>query len=63
MIACTSEALGDQLTLDTTEIEEAGWFSAAEVRAALAGDAAAPFIAPPPFAIAHDLLKDWLARQ
>ena len=63
MIACTSEALSDELTLDTTEIEEAGWFSAAEVRAAMAGDESAPFIAPPPFAIAHDLLKHWLSQQ
>ena len=63
MIACTSEALSDELTLDTTEIEEAGWFSAAEVSAAMAGDQSAPFIAPPPFAIAHDLLKFWLAQQ
>ncbi|GAA0650382.1 NAD(+) diphosphatase [Sphingomonas ursincola] len=63
MIACTSEALSDELTLDTTEIEEAGWFSAAEVRAAMAGDESAPFIAPPPFAIAHDLLKYYLSQQ
>lgn len=63
MIACTSEALSDELTLDTTEIEEAGWFSADEVRAAMAGDESAPFIAPPPFAIAHDLLKFWLAQR
>ena len=63
MIACTSEALSDELTLDTTEIEEAGWFSVDEVRAAMAGDESAPFIAPPPFAIAHDLLKHWLAQQ
>jgi len=63
MIACTSEALSDELTLDTTEIEEAGWFSADEVRAAMAGDESAPFIAPPPFAIAHDLLKHWLSQQ
>ena len=63
MIACTSEALSDELTLDTTEIEEAGWFSVDEVRSAMAGDESAPFIAPPPFAIAHDLLKHWLEQQ
>ena len=32
----------------------------AEVRAAMAGDPDAPFVAPPPFAIAHDLLKHWI---
>lgn len=63
MIACTSTAEGDVLTLDTTEIEEARWFTADEVRAAFNGDADAPFIAPPPFAVAHDLLKWWLEQQ
>ena len=63
MIACTSEAEDDTLTLDTTEIEEAGWFTADEVRAALAGDESAPFIAPPPFAIARNLLEHWLETQ
>lgn len=63
MIACTSEAISPELTLDTTEIEEAAWFSEDEVRAAMAGDESAPFIAPPPFAIAHDLLKHWLAGR
>ncbi|MEZ5709446.1 MAG: NAD(+) diphosphatase [Blastomonas sp.] len=63
MIACTSEAEDDRLTLDTTEIEEAAWFTADEVRAAFAGEPDAPFIAPPPFAIAHDLLRWWLDQQ
>jgi len=63
MIACTSEAISPELTLDATEIEEAAWFSVDEVRAAMAGDDSAPFIAPPLFAIAHDLLKHWLDGQ
>ena len=63
MIACTSTAEDDVLTLDTTEIEEARWFTVEEVRAAFAGDDDAPFVAPPPFAVAHDLLKWWLSQQ
>ncbi|MGH6652978.1 MAG: NAD(+) diphosphatase [Sphingopyxis sp.] len=47
------------LTLDTTEIEAAMWVDRAEVRAALAGDMGAPFMAPPPLAIARYLLEDW----
>jgi NAD+ diphosphatase len=49
------------LTLDTTEIEAAMWVDRAEVRAALAGDMGAPFMAPPPLAIARYLLEDWAA--
>jgi NAD+ diphosphatase len=61
MIACTAEALGHDLTIDRTELEDARWFSRDEVGAAMAGNPAAPFIAPPPFAIAHSLLAHWLA--
>lgn len=62
MIGCHAEALGDELTIDRTELDEAGWFIRAEVEAAMRGDEDAPFIAPPPQAIAHHLLKWWLSR-
>lgn len=60
MIACMAQAVDDALTLDETEIEDAFWCDAAGVRAALAGDPDAPFIAPPPMAIAWYLLTHWL---
>lgn len=63
MIACIAQALDDRLTLDESEIEHAFWCDAAGVRAALAGEAGAPFIAPPPMAVARHLLVHWLARQ
>lgn len=59
MIGCRARALDPALTLDTTEIEAAIWVDRAEVRAALAGDMGAPFMAPPPLAIARHLLEDW----
>ena len=59
MIACIGQAESDALTLDTTEIEDAFWCDRAGVAAALAGDPAAPFQAPPPFAIANTLLTRW----
>lgn len=59
MIACVGEAEDDALSIDTHELEDARWFTRAEVLAALAGDADAPFAAPPPFAIAHTLLSRW----
>ena len=62
MIACTAQAEDDALTLDETELEDAFWASRDEVAAAFAGDEA-PFLAPPPFAIAHTLLRHWLETR
>lgn len=59
MVACLAEVAHDRVTLDTNELEDAIWTSRAEARAALAGDAA-PFLAPPPIAIAHTLLSAWV---
>ncbi|MEJ7777724.1 MAG: NAD(+) diphosphatase [Sphingomicrobium sp.] len=61
MIGCTSRALGDALTVDYTENEQVRWFTRDEVAAAVAGDADAPFQAPPSHAIARTLLDHWLA--
>lgn len=62
MIGCHSYATSAELTIDMTELDEADWFSREEVAAAMAGDENARFIAPPPQAVAHHLLKWWLAR-
>jgi NAD+ diphosphatase len=59
MIACLAEAESDALTLDPAELEDGFWVDRAGVAAALAGDAQAPFLAPPPFAIANTLLTRW----
>ena len=57
MIACIGEAVDDALLVDRGELEDARWFTRDQVRAALAGDG--PFIAPPPYAIAWNLLNLW----
>ena len=62
MIGCYAVAESADLTIDRTELEEADWFTRAEVEAAMRGDEDARFIAPPPQAIAHQLLKWWLSR-
>ena len=66
MIGCHAHADSDELTLDATEIEEARWFTRAEVTEAMSagdrGDEGAAFIAPPPHAVAHHLLAWWLAQ-
>ena len=63
MIGCTSRALGDELIIDRTELDDARWFTRDEVAAAMAGEASAPFLAPPRFAIAHTLLEHWLGSN
>ena len=57
MIGAFAEATSTDIRLDVEELEEAAWFSRADVALALAG--AGPFQVPPPLAIAHTLLKTW----
>lgn len=59
MIACVTQAKGDAITLDTNELEDAMWVTKQEARDALSGAEGRRFNAPPPFAIAHSLLKHW----
>jgi NAD+ diphosphatase len=61
MMACVAEAEDEALTVDTTELEDARWFSRDEVLAALEGADDRTFNTPPPFAIAHTLLRRWAA--
>lgn len=61
MIACVADAHGDEITLDTNELEDAMWVSKDEARAALENADDRRFNAPPPFAIAHSLLKHWVS--
>lgn len=61
MIACVADAQDDTITIDENELEEAIWVSREDVRSVLAGGDG-PFVAPPPYAIAHTLLSAW-ARE
>ena len=60
MIGAHAHALSDSLVIDRTELDDARWFTRADVAAALAGDPAATFQPPPRFAIARTLLTRWL---
>jgi NAD+ diphosphatase len=68
MIACHAYADDPAITIDTTELDDARWFTREEVAQAMAAVASgikdddAAFVAPPPFAVAHHLLKWWLTR-
>lgn len=57
MLGALADARSRDLVIDREELEEARWVSRAEVMAALRGQA--DWQAPPPFAIAHALLRAW----
>lgn len=61
MLGCMARSLGEELTIDHAELEDACWFTRDEVEAAVEGRANAAFQAPPRFAIARTLLEHWLA--
>jgi len=58
MIGAFAEATGFELALDGDELEAARWVTKDEVRAAL--DGTGDWLAPPPLAIAHTLLQEWV---
>ncbi|WP_419825629.1 NAD(+) diphosphatase [Sphingomonas sp.] len=60
MIACVARVEHDAITLDDTELENAIWVDRAGIAAALAGESDAPFLPPPPYAIAYTLFARWL---
>ena len=60
MLACHAVALARDITIDTAELEDARWFTRAEVTAAMAGEPDAAFQAPPRHAVAWHLLDRWL---
>lgn len=60
MIGAHARALDDSLTIDTNELDDARWFTREEVVAALKAEDAAPFLPPPPSAIARTLLEHWV---
>ena len=64
MIGLIAEVSGQDARPDQTELEEVRWFHRDELRALLAGDTSGwadieGFGVPPPFAIAHQLMKAW----
>jgi NAD+ diphosphatase len=63
MIGCMAAANGAELTVDTTELDDARWFTWAEVEAALKHADDAPFQPPPRFAIARTLLEHWVRLE
>ncbi len=59
MIGCHCEALTTDIDTSSDELEEAQWFEKDLVRAALSGKRSEELWMPPPFAIAHQLVRAW----
>lgn len=60
MIGCFAKASDTDIVIDTTELEDARWFTRAEVAAMLEATHADGLSAPKPFAIAHHLLRAYV---
>lgn len=61
-IAILADGAADDLTVDTVELEDARWFDRATVRAALEGNSQELFV-PPPFAVAHHIIRAWASTD
>lgn len=61
MIGLISQAAGKEITIDPKELEDAQWFTRAQVQAVFdkTGEA---FMRPPRTTIAHQLLRAWLSE-
>ena len=60
MIGCHAMALTKQIVIDKSEIEEARWFDREELKLMLALKHPLGLTAPPPFAIAHHIIQDFV---
>jgi len=67
MIGCHAFTDDPAITIDETELDDARWFSRDDVVDAMAAierdDLGRAFGAPPPYAIAHVLMRWWLDRE
>jgi NAD+ diphosphatase len=57
MIGCHAQALTEEIVIDPVELEDARWFTRAEILAMLKGEHPEGIMCPPPIAIAHWLVK------
>jgi NAD+ diphosphatase len=61
MIGCHAQAMTTEIKVDRTELEDARWFPRAEVAAMLMHRHPDGLTATHPFAIAHHIIRAWLA--
>ncbi len=63
MLGCVAEALDGEIVTDPTEIEDARWFDRAAVAAMIEGTHPEGLVSPPPMAIAHVLMRQFLDEE
>jgi len=63
MLGCIAQARTSALNVDKDELEDARWFPRAEAAQMLAGQHPNGLFVPPPTAIAHQLIKSWIASS
>ena len=61
MMGFFARATGREIRIDPAEIEEARWLEKSLIEHALAGRVDAGLQLPPPFTIAHQLLRRWVS--
>jgi NAD+ diphosphatase len=60
MIGCHTQALNENIVIDKSEIEEARWFDRDELKLMLARQHPDGLTTPPPIAIAHHIIRDFV---
>lgn len=63
MLGCVAEALDGEIVTDPTEIEDARWFDREAVAAMIEGTHPEGLVSPPPMAIAHVLMRQFLDEE
>ena len=63
MIGCYAEALNDDLLMDKTELVDLRWFSKDECAAMLLRRHPDGLTCPPPVAIAHHIIREWVEND
>jgi NAD+ diphosphatase len=63
MIGCHAQALTHDIVVDREELEDARWFSKSEIETMLMRKHPQGLTTPPPFAIAHHLIRAWLEDE
>ena len=60
MIGCHAEAVSDDVVIDKSEIEDARWFDRVELKSMLLRQHPQELSTPPPIAIAHHIIRDFV---
>ncbi|MCW5690759.1 MAG: NAD(+) diphosphatase [Pseudolabrys sp.] len=63
MIGCHAEAKSRDIVIDATELEAARWFSKDEIITMLTRTHKDGLTTPPPVAIAHHIIRDWVEDE